>query len=180
MSECQTLVPGRVRIRTATPADAPILCEAERETARTPGLLVSRPAELKPEAFAAKIAALNRDGLYLVAERDGALIGHALLEPLGLEALAHVLSLTIVVHPGYLGQGVGQALMSRLLDWAQARVGLLKIELRVRETNERARRLYERFGFVVEGVLHKRIRLPDGQLIGDVTMAWFAQDTGAL
>jgi RimJ/RimL family protein N-acetyltransferase len=161
-------------IRPATVVDAPVLCNAERETARTPGLLVSRPDELMPDAFAQKITALSHDGLYVVAERDAQIIGHALLEPLGMEALAHVLSLTIVVHPGHLGQGVGTVLMKHLLDWARQRPGLLKVELRVREGNHRARRLYERFGFVEEGILRQRIRLPDGQLIGDVFMAWFA------
>jgi RimJ/RimL family protein N-acetyltransferase len=163
-------------IRNALPADATTLCEAERETARTPGLLVSRPAELNPTAFERKIIALSRDGLYLVAERNGQLAGHALLEPLGLEALRHILVLTIVVHPGYQGQGVGSALMTRLLDWARARPALARVELRVRETNQRARRLYERFGFVEEGRLQKRIRLPDGTFIADITMAWFAPD----
>jgi RimJ/RimL family protein N-acetyltransferase len=108
-----------------------------------------------------------------VAERNSQIAGHALLEPLGREALAHVLSLTIVVHPGHLEQGVGRALMTRMLDWARNRLGLLKIELRVRETNHRARRLYEQFGFIEEGRLQKRIRLPDGSLIADINMAWF-------
>lgn len=110
----------------------------------------------------------------MVAERKGLVVGHALLEPYRLEALAHVYSLTIVVHPNNLGQGVGQALMTALLEWARARPGLLKIELRVRETNSRARRLYEKFGFVEEGRLQKRILLPDGTFIADINMAWFA------
>lgn len=161
-------------IRHALVADANTLCSAERNTARTPGLLVSRPHELHPEAFARKIAALTDDGLYLVAEHQGQVVGHALLEPLGLDALAHVMSLTIVVHPGHTGQGVGTALMTQLLAWAAARPGLLKVELRVRETNHRAIGLYQRFGFVEEGRLHQRIRLPDGTFIADITMAWFA------
>ena len=165
---------NRLTLRTAVPTDATVLCAAERETARTPGLLVSRPEELLPAAFERKIAALSRDGLYLVAERDGQAVGHALLEPLGLEALAHVMSLTIVVHPGHVGQGIGRALMTRLLAWAGERPGLVKIELRVRETNRRARHLYEQLGFVEEGRLQHRIRLPDGRLIADLTMAWFA------
>lgn len=166
----------QLHIRRALPADAQSLCEAERDTARTPGLLVSHPAEFNVAAFENTITALNLDGLYLVAERDGKTVGHALLQPLGLQAMAHVLSLTIVVHPGHLEQGIGRALMSALLAWACTRPGLLKIELRVRETNYRARRLYQRFGFVEEGHLHKRICLPDGTLIGDVLMAWFVPD----
>ncbi|KTC18468.1 GCN5 family acetyltransferase [Pseudomonas marginalis ICMP 9505] len=163
-------------IRTALITDAVVLCNAERETARTPGLLISRPSEFSRQSFENKIDALNRDGLYLVAERNGLVVGHALLERFGLEALAHVVSLTIVVHPNNLGQGVGHALMTALLEWASAQPGLVKIELRVRETNLRARRLYEKFGFVEEGRLQKRVLLPDGTFIADITMAWFAPD----
>jgi RimJ/RimL family protein N-acetyltransferase len=161
-------------IRNALITDAVVLCNAERETARTPGLLISRPSEFSCKSFEDKIDALTRKGLYVVAERSGLVVGHALLEPYSLEALAHVFSLTIVVHPNNLRQGVGQALMTALLEWARAQPGLLKIELRVRETNSRARRLYEKFGFVEEGRLQKRIMLPDGTFIADITMAWFA------
>jgi RimJ/RimL family protein N-acetyltransferase len=163
-------------IRNALITDAVVLCNAESETARTPGLLISRPSELSCTSFEDKIEALTHEGLYVVAERSGSLVGHALLEPYKLEALAHVYSLTIVVHPDNLGQGVGQALMTTLLEWARARPGLLKIELRVRETNSRARRLYEKFGFVEEGRLQKRVLLPNGTFIADITMAWFAPD----
>ncbi|WP_431038473.1 GNAT family N-acetyltransferase [Pseudomonas yamanorum] len=38
--------------------------------------------------------------------------------------------------------------MTARLEWARAEPGLLKSELRVRESNSRARRLYEIFGFV--------------------------------
>lgn len=161
-------------IRNALIADAIVLCDAERETARTPGLLISRPSEFSCKSFEEKIDVLGREGFYVVAERGGLVVGHALLEPYRLEALAHVYSLTIVVHPNNPGRGVGDALMTALLKWAQARPGLLKIELRVRETNLRARRLYAKFGFIEEGRLAKRILLPDGTFIADITMAWFA------
>ncbi|WP_213879011.1 GNAT family N-acetyltransferase [Pseudomonas sp. dw_358] len=167
---------NNLTLRNALVTDAAVLCEAERETARTPGLLISRASELSRESFADKIDALSRTGLYMVAERNGLVVGHALLEPFGLEALAHVSSLTVVVHPGNLGQGVGHALMTALLEWARAQPALLKIELRVRETNSRARRLYATFGFVEEGRLQKRILLPDGTFVADVHMAWFASD----
>jgi RimJ/RimL family protein N-acetyltransferase len=95
---------------------------------------------------------------------------------MGLEAMAHVFSLTIVVHPDHVEQGIGRALMTWLLSWAYARPGLLKVELRVRETNHRARHLYEQFGFIEEGRLQKRVRLPDGTFIADISMAWFPAD----
>jgi len=53
-------------IREARPDDAPVLLAAEKETARTPGLLVSRPHELTLQAFEQKIAELAQRGRYIV------------------------------------------------------------------------------------------------------------------
>ncbi|WP_263264722.1 hypothetical protein [Pseudomonas sp. RIT-PI-S] len=70
---------NNLTLRRAIETDAAVLCEAERETARVPGRLISQPSEFSPEAFARKIQKLSGDGLYLVAERDGSCVGHALL-----------------------------------------------------------------------------------------------------
>src|SRR5207244_1791170 len=95
--------------------DAAILAAVERATAETPGLLVSRPSELIPENFEKKIADLSKIGRYVVAEKDGKIVGHALLDPMPLEALSHVFRLTIVVRLGFRNQGVGEALMRDLM-----------------------------------------------------------------
>jgi len=52
--------------------------------AATPGFLVSQPAELTDERFAAKIAALGAadNGHYLVAETADQIVGHGMLDPL--------------------------------------------------------------------------------------------------
>jgi RimJ/RimL family protein N-acetyltransferase len=160
-------------IRSAEPADAALLAAAEAEVARTPGLLVSRPHELDPEAFARTIAALADTGRYVVAEEDGVAVGHALLAPMALAAIAHVFRLTIVVHAGHQSRGTGTALMRHLLSWAAGRRDVGKIELQVRATNERAIRLYRAMGFVPEGLLRRRLRLEDGTYLDDLLMAWF-------
>jgi RimJ/RimL family protein N-acetyltransferase len=59
------------------------------------------------------------------------------------------------------------------MDWATRTPQVGKIELLVRATNERAMRLYTKLGFVVEGRFRKRLRLPDGEFVDDVAMAWF-------
>jgi putative acetyltransferase len=160
-------------IRLAEPGDAPILARAEWETAEVPGRLAGRPGEIPVEAFTAKIVELRTRGRYVVALRDGAIVGHALLEPMPLAATAHVFRLTIVVHPGNLGQGIGAELMQDLVDWAQRDPRVGKIELNVRDGNERAIRLYRRFGFELEGRLRRRIRFPDGTEVDDLAMGRF-------
>lgn len=161
-------------IRTAAKADAATLCDAERRTAMTPGLLASRPSELRAELFAEKIESLATRGRYVVAELDGNIVGHALLDPLlHLAATSHVFSLTIVVHPGRLGQGIGSALLGHLLEWASQDPRVTRVELRVRSTNARAIGLYKKLGFVEEGRFQRRLRLEDGTFMDDVAMAYF-------
>lgn len=92
-----------------------------------------------------------------------------------LEAIAHVFRLTIVVHPGCLGQGIGEALMRELLDWSQRTPHVGKIELLVRASNQRAIRLYSKLGFTEEGRFGMRVHLPDGTFVDDIAMAWFPE-----
>lgn len=66
--------------------------------------------------------------------------------------------------------------MKELIDWAKQAPSLTKIELLVRARNERAMRLYAKFGFREEGRFKDRIRLPDGSFVDDIAMAWFPED----
>lgn len=109
----------------------------------------------------------------MVAEIDGHVVGHAMLDPMDMAATAHVFHLTVVVHPGHTGRGIGRALMNDLLAWAESNARVSKIELRARATNKRAIRLYQQLGFVEEGRFRGRVRLEDGTLVDDVAMAWW-------
>ena len=59
-------------IRDARIEDANILAAAEREIAKVPGRLASRPHELKDEAFREKISTLIKSdtGKYIVNESN--------------------------------------------------------------------------------------------------------------
>jgi ribosomal protein S18 acetylase RimI-like enzyme len=77
------------------------------------------------------------------------------------EVHRHVGVLGIGLLPPYRGRGLGRQLMQAALDAARAK-GLTRIELKVRATNTRARALYEKMGFVLEGTL-RRDWCVDGQ-----------------
>lgn len=162
-----------IKCRPATPDDAAAMCQAERETSRTPGLLISTADELSEQDFRKKITWLTEAGIYAVAEIGNEAVGHASLEPMPLQAMWHVFSLTVVVHPDHTGRGIGSALMSHVLTWAEDNPLVEKVELRVRESNAVARRLYARFGFVEEGRFERRIKLGDGIYVADISMARF-------
>lgn len=162
-----------ISVRDAQVTDAATLCNAEKTWAEKPGYLVSQPTELETESFARRIRELSESskGLYVVAlGEDHGIVAHALLDPMGLRALSHIVRLTIVIHPSFEGKGVGKLLMERLVQWAKETEGVEKIELLVRSTNERAISLYKKFGFIEEGRLTKRIKIADGKYIDDISM----------
>jgi putative acetyltransferase len=160
-------------IRRARPEDAPLLAAAERAIARIPGRLASRPEEIVDDAVRRTIVELNERGRgnYLVAERAGTIVGHALLEPLALAVTAHLVRLTIAVHDGHRRRGVGRALMDELLRWARATPGVDKVELQVRSSNDPAIALYRSLGFVEEGRKTRRLKLGPNDYLDDVYMA---------
>jgi diamine N-acetyltransferase len=90
---------------------------------------------------------------FLLAEAEGEPVGYVKLGPLGLpvEADADAIELRqIYVLKGQHGSGVGAALMDWALGEAKAR-GAGTLYLTVYTDNHRAKRFYERYGFVVVG-----------------------------
>ena len=93
-----------------------------------------------------------------VAMRDGGLVGWCDISPVDRPVHAHCGTLGIGVVEGHRGCGLG----SRLLDVTLSRareIGLTRIELGVREHNAPAIGLYEKFGFVREGMRHNAVRI---------------------
>ena len=94
--------------------------------------------------------ALNDDNcphhLLSVAKIEGQIIGWCKLFPIADNPGA--LELGIGVLPPYQRQGVGTALLAKALDWAKTKRAT-KITLIAHADNVPARRLFERFSFVV-------------------------------
>ena len=84
---------------------------------------------------------------YVVAVRGDEIVGYAGLCDYPDEAWVQ----TMAVAPAAQGQGLGTRLLLELLDEA-ARRGQRTVRLEVRADNAPAQRLYERHGFVREGV----------------------------
>lgn len=93
----------KVIIRYAKIEDAPILAQAEREIAKTPGYFCSQPFELTDEQVQKTIALClqTKKGVFFVAEYDGNIVGHACLEPFSSRSLSHIAELNIAVHEGW-------------------------------------------------------------------------------
>jgi len=69
----------------------------------------------------------------------------------------------------YRGHGIGEALLEATLRRAREK-GLTRVELAVRVDNEPAKKLYDKLGFVVEGICRRHQRI-DGQYYDSYMMA---------
>jgi Acetyltransferases, including N-acetylases of ribosomal proteins len=87
------------------------------------------------------------------------------------EVMRHRAELGITVHDDYQNLGIGTALLSHLLGIAKEK-SLKKVHLTVRVDNEKAIRLYSKFGFKTEGTFKKEMQL-NGKFIDDYRMALF-------
>jgi ribosomal protein S18 acetylase RimI-like enzyme len=108
---------------------------------------------------------------WLVAVRDGRVAGWVKLSAATpLPSSDHVKMINgLAVDPEQQGAGIGRALIEAAVARARA-LGARKVSLRVLGSNGTARRLYERCGFVVEGVLKDEFYL-GGRYADDVFMA---------
>lgn len=148
MTDIEGAVPA---LRAVRPDDAEALAWISSQPAVRRGTL-RLPFE-SPESWLKRLACFEADGVRLiVAEIDGTVIGYAGLHPNRSPRLAHSASLGITVADAFTGRGVGSALLAALIDLADNWYGLRRLELDVFCDNLAAIRLYERFGFVREGV----------------------------
>ncbi len=168
----------KITIRKARIEDSFACAQAEREIAATPGLLVSKPFELLEDEFRTTIlkSTQPKSVIYLVAECKEELVGHAFLEPLHRSVISHVADLTMAIHPGWQGKGIGTQLLQALIKQAKVSGNIEKIALHVRATNERAIALYTKAGFIQEGQLKKHVKINATEYIDDVLMALFINE----
>jgi len=164
----------KLTLRRVKPADAAAIAEQFADPDVFGGTLQLPFAS--EEMWAQRIAGMNppaagSSDLVLAAVIDDKPVGLAGLHAVGPSVRRrHAMMLGITVAKASQGQGVGQALMAGLLDYADNWAQVLRIELTVYHDNERAIRLYERHGFEHEGRL-KAYALRNGVFEDVVTMA---------
>jgi len=80
----------------------------------------------------------------------------------------------IAVHDA--DKGHGRGVLAALNDWVFANTGTHRFWLEVVETNPRARHVYEKLGFVVEGLVREAYAHDDGTRGSFVQMSLLKQD----
>ena len=155
-----------ITIRTARGEDEPVLAEIDQRTWTS----VVSPAPAPPPGtpFFDEDA---RPENFLVADDGGTVAGYVrLAEGFGIPAHRHVLVIGgLAVTPDRQRPGIARRLVEAAVAEARQR-GARKVKLRVLGHNTGARRVYERCGFVVEGVLRAEFRI-DGRDVDDSLMA---------
>lgn len=112
---------------------------------------------------------IERGSPQLVAVVDGRIAGWCDIFPMERDTMAHVGVLGVGLHPEFRGQSLGERLMREAIE-AAWRFGLSRIELGVYTHNTRAKALYDKLGFVEEGVRRGRVRMGD-DVFDEIMMA---------
>ena len=92
----------------------------------------------------------NRHFLVAVSP-DNTVLGLVMLTAESNPRRRHSGGLGMLVHTDFQDQGIGTALLEAVLDLADNWLMLRRVELEVYADNQRAVRLYEKFGFETEG-----------------------------
>jgi putative acetyltransferase len=87
----------------------------------------------------------------IVARSEGRVIGYASLAVQATVRRRHAATLVACVAPAWQRRGIGKALVTALVDWADHWAGLLRLELGVQDGNAAGLALARRFGFALEG-----------------------------
>ena len=112
---------------------------------------------------------LREDRPHFIALEQGCVIGWCDIASFDRPLYAHSGMLGMGVVAAHRGRGIGEALIRAALEKARAK-GLTRVELAVRAGNTPARALYEKLGFVLEGVQRNAVRI-DGRFEDQLSMA---------
>jgi putative acetyltransferase len=114
---------------------------------------------------------LQQEVLYIFGA-DGQDVGMFKLIPLK-HRTSHVAYLGgVAIHPDFAGKGFGIQMLQAIIDFGKSK-GLLRIELSTATINEKAIKLYEKMGFVQEGILrHYTYMKSENRFLDEVLMSY--------
>jgi RimJ/RimL family protein N-acetyltransferase len=115
------------------------------------------------------LALMKKGDPIFVALANGEVVGWCDIQRHPFPSHSHRGTLGMGVVPEYRGRGIGARLLDQTLKQAFA-AGFVRVELNVRADNLRAMRLYEKLGFVREGLLRDAVFV-DRQFHDAIAMA---------
>lgn len=115
------------------------------------------------------IRSLDDDDRALAAVKDDEIAGIAVMLKNKAKSRRHSAKLAIMVSPDHQNKGIGSALMKKLIEEADKKLGLRRLELLVLTDNKPAIKLYEKFGFKTEAT-RKNAAVKEGRFVDEFFM----------
>jgi RimJ/RimL family protein N-acetyltransferase len=167
----------RYTVRAARPTDARPLAALFAAVRAEGRWLVTPPSAMSQssEAFWLDETIRSPGTLSFVAEAAGEVVGNVLVTVDRSTISDHLGTLSICIADGWRDVGLGSVLIDVALEAARER-GLRKVALGVFPENERAIRVYERAGFVREGLRRRQYRGAGDAFRDELLMAWFPDE----
>ncbi|PAD21617.1 GNAT family N-acetyltransferase [Terribacillus saccharophilus] len=171
------IIPRKLIIREAELRDAEALSRLRVKTDGETAYMDREEGEgyLSPRDFEELIMTDQKElnNLCLVACDKQQVIGYCRCEGNKLKRLSHQVTFGIVIMKDYWGYGLGRQMLEMIIAWSEEQK-IHKINLSVSASNKRAIRLYETYGFQIEGCLKDDKRLRDGEYHDTLLMARFS------
>jgi len=157
----------KITIRSAEPGDA----ESFQRIFMDPRVVANTLQIPLPslELWGKRLETLT-DTRMLVALADGEVVGMCGIHTNPNPRRAHAAMIGMAVQGSLHGRGVGSALLTEAISLADNWLHLLRLELSVFADNLPAIKLYQKFGFAIEGT-HIGHALRDGQFVDGYSMA---------
>jgi len=110
------------------------------------------------------------NSIFLTAKVNGKIVGTIGFSGNSLKRYRHKGQFGIAILKDYWNYGIGSKMLSVMLDWADKNE-FKKITLEVDDINEKAIKLYQKFGFEIEGKLKNDKYLGNGEYRNSLIMA---------
>lgn len=145
-----------MEIRKAVPEDTKAFHAFLHQLDQETRFMLYEPSERSAsEAETRKrIEATGENAFLVVAEDEGKIVGFLASNRGHAKRIQHCAYIVVGMLQAIQGQGLGQRFFEELEKWAMER-GILRLELTVMTTNERAIKLYKKVGFKIEGIKEK-------------------------
>lgn len=166
-----------MKIRTAEPEDLHKIKLLYQHVARQGSGLARLEHEITDEYINNFLQKSFERGIIIVAEHpenEEILIGEIHGYTPGIEVFNHVIAdLTIAVHPDFQGKKIGRTIFTIFLEEIGLnRHDIGRVELVVRESNQKAIQLNQSLGFRIDGRFEMRIKTPEKTYEADIPMSW--------
>ena len=120
--------------------------------------------------------AATDNSIFIVADAGGQIVGIANCAGGRRRGNRHSGMIGISLHPNYRDRGLGTRMMRYIITWARETGIITRLELEVFTNNARAIHLYEKLGFVLEGI-RRNAFIKEGKYRDNMMMALLLNET---